>query len=139
MDLEYELRLAAPPGRLWARLADLAAWPSWAKGVVAVALKRGVGTARGDLFRVEIEHKGYRTCLEGEVTQTEQDALHAHRMWNEQVEVTTTTRLAPDGDGTRLRQTLEITLHGFTVRLLASKIRKELKAKQAADLAALGN
>lgn len=139
MDLEHELRLATPPGRLWARLADLAAWPTWAKGVAAVALEQGEGTTPGDLFRVEIEHKGIRTSLEGEVTQSELDLLHAHRMWNDQVEVTTTTRLTPDGDGSHLRQTVEITLHSFALQVLAKKIRKELEAKQAADLAALGD
>lgn len=137
MELEHTTTSPHPPATLWPRLCRAEAWPTWARGVAAVALERGDGGQRGDLLRVSIDHEGVRASLEGEVTAVDPESTHRHRLWNEQLEVVTTTRLEPDGRGSKLHQHVEVTIHAFALQLLAKKIRSKLEEKQRADLAAL--
>jgi carbon monoxide dehydrogenase subunit G len=137
MELEQSILIPAPPAAVYARLADASTWPEWQTDVANVVLERGAGSAVGDRFTQRVERGPISVDLEVRVRTADPPERLVHESENEQLTITTQHRLAPEGQGTRLVQHLDLELQSFALQLLSSRIRGAVEEKQRRDLEAL--
>lgn len=97
------LRVAAPPERLWALLADPRRRPQWADGVDEVFYVSEGPLREGTVYRERVRHARGRAVADWRVAKCEPPGLQVHRGATPDADLTLRHRLDPDGEGTRWR------------------------------------
>jgi uncharacterized protein YndB with AHSA1/START domain len=131
--LQRELVIAAPPEAVFAFLAEPERLPEWTPGVLAVLRTSPGPIGVGATTSTQIEAFGVRQTLLGRCTIF--DPPRRLSVQNEtaggikvggvsigKVSMTSTSELAPEGTGTRLRASLEYTLAAGFMSGLAEQV-----------------
>jgi hypothetical protein len=127
----------ATPAQLWPVLTDVERWPEWIEVYESVRRAESGPIALGDTARVK-----QRGLAAGDWTVSELDEGRMFAWENKQPGVRLVGRhaVAPEGDGSRLTLTFEMTgpLAGLTGLLLGRKVRAyvDLECERLAAVAA---
>jgi len=143
IDVTIETTIARPPDEVFARIADIGAWPRWliASGIVAVR-RSGTGPVMaGERLIVEQQAAGRAGTFDAEATVVERPTrLALHGRDREGVSIEIEARLAPveaaGGPGTALRWSIRIGLP-FRFRIFESMARPQVERAAALDVEAL--
>jgi uncharacterized protein YndB with AHSA1/START domain len=138
IDVTVDLSLARPPDEVYARIADIEAWPTWliASGIVAVH-RTSTGAVRSDeRFTVEQRAAGRAGTFDVNAIVVEPPTrLVVEGRDREGVSIGIEATLTPVGTGTRLRWSIRIGLP-FRYRIFESMARPEVERAAALDLEA---
>jgi uncharacterized protein YndB with AHSA1/START domain len=139
IDVTIETTIARPPDVVFARIADVAAWPTWlvASGIVSVTRALAGPTASGERLTVEQRAAGRAGTFEAvirEVAPPTGLALEGHDRDGVSIEIDAT--LAAAGEGTALRWAVRIGLP-FRYRIFESMARPEVERAAALDIEGL--
>ena len=134
-----ETTVARPPAKVFARIADIDAWPSWliASGIIRVGRATDDPLAEGEHLTVEQRAAGRAGTFEAQVTALEAPtrlALHGRDV--DGVSIDIDAELVPDGDGTGLRWSIRIGLP-LRYRMFESMARPQVERAAALDIEAL--
>ena len=112
-EYRFELRINAPPGRVFEAWIDLDRMPEWVEGVTRVSDLSGPVDRPGTTYNVWFG----RMRSHAEVLAVERPRLFRSRIAGGLLTAENEARFEPDGDGTRLVQTFRS--HGLMAALWA--------------------
>lgn len=131
--------IARPPAEVYARIADLDAWPTWliASGIVRIERTVSGPATAGERLRVEQRAAGRAGTFEAEVTAADEPSrLALSGRDADGVSIDIEAVLAPAGEGTALRWSIRIGLP-FRYRIFESMARPQVQHAAALDVEAL--
>ena len=130
--------IARPPAEVFARIADIDAWPSWliASGIVGVDRSSDGPLDEGERLTVEQRAAGRAGTFEATVTALQPSIRFALNGRDaDGVSIDIDAALAPEGDGTRLRWSIRIGLP-LRYRMFESMARPQVERAAALDIEA---
>jgi len=139
IEVVVEQAIARPPDEVFARIADVGAWPSWliASGIVAVARSSTGQLAAGDQLTVTQRAAGRAGTFDATVRElAAPTALVVEGRDAEGVTITIDARVAARDEGSTLRWSIRIGLP-FRYRFFESMAKPEVQRAAALDLEAL--
>ncbi len=136
MEISHEIAIARPAAEVFAALVDWERHPEWIEGLVASEALDG-RPALGQRFRQRLERGPLVIELEGEVVDFSEPTRLGFEARARDVRMTSRVELVEQEGSTRLSNRTLIELESFLLKMLASKLRAELEAKQEQDLARL--
>jgi uncharacterized protein YndB with AHSA1/START domain len=134
-----ETTIARPPAEVFARIADIDAWPSWliASGIVRVERASDGTLIEGERLTVEQRAAGRAGTFEARVTALQPPTRFAlNGRDGDGVTIEIDAALAPEEDGTRLRWSIRIGLP-LRYRMFESMARPQVERAAALDVEAL--
>ena len=143
IDVTIETTVARPPDVVFARIADIDAWPDWliASGIVSVTRQTTGPVRAGERLTVDQRAAGRSGTFAAEVSALEPGRRLALRGRDEDgvsidIEADTAPADAAEGTGTALRWTIRIGLP-FRYRVFESMARPQVERAAALDVEAL--
>ena len=139
IDVTIQTTIGCEPGVVFARIADIEAWPSWlvASGIVAVVRSASGPIVAGERLTIEQRAAGRAGTFDVEVTVCEPAArLELGGRDRDGVSIDIEAVLSPAGLGTSLRWAVRIGLP-LRYRVLESMARPQVERAAALDLEAL--
>jgi uncharacterized protein YndB with AHSA1/START domain len=139
ISVEIETAIARPPSDVFAALTDVERYPEWliASGIVRVERVDSGPLTVGSRLRIRQTVAGRSTVLDGGVTALEPGgAFGVSGKDQDGVTIEIDARLAPDGQGTRLRWSLRLKLP-LRFRMFESMVAPQARRAAALDLEAL--
>ncbi len=139
IEVTIEATIARPPVDVFARIADIAAWPSWliASGIVAVTRSADGPITVGERLRIDQRAAGRAGTFDAEVTTADApDRLAIRGVEDSGVSIEIEAVLAPGETGTVLTWSIRIGLPA-RFRLFESMARPQVQRAAALDLEAL--
>lgn len=139
IEVVIETVIARPPDVVFARIADVDAWPAWliASGIVAVDRPSSAPVATGDRLTVTQRAAGRSGTFEAVVRGVSPPAtLAVEGRDAEGVSIAIDALVAPSGDGSSLRWSIRIGLP-FRYRFFESMAKPEVQRAAALDIEAL--
>jgi len=133
-----ETTIARPPAEVFARIADIDAWPSWliASGIVHVDRASDGPLVEGERLTVEQRAAGRAGTFEATVTALQPPTrLALNGRDGDGVTIDIDAALASEGDGTRLRWSIRIGLP-LRYRMFESMARPQVERAAALDIEA---
>ena len=130
--------IARPPAEVFARIADIDAWPSWliASGIVRVDRASDGPLDEGERLTVEQRAAGRAGTFAATVTALQPPTRFAlNGRDGDGVSIDIDAALAPEGDGTRLRWSIRIGLP-LRYRMFESMARPQVERAAALDIEA---
>ncbi len=127
----------APAEKVYALLSEPAGIMRWAAGVEAIDFVSGAPNQPGSRFKQRIKEGGRVAEYDGEVVAADPPRHTAVRVGNQQFSMRIDHRLRPEGAGTRVDQTVDMTPHGAVARLfgfLFGWFSRSISRKQLAKL-----
>jgi uncharacterized protein YndB with AHSA1/START domain len=134
-----ETTIARPPTEVFARIADIGAWPSWliASGIVRVARSSDSPLAEGEHLTVDQRAAGRAGTFAATITALQPPShLALNGRDGEGVTIDIDAELAPAGGGTNLRWSIRIGLP-LRYRMFESMARPQVERAAALDIEAL--
>ena len=134
-----ETTVARPPAEVFARIADIASWPSWliASGIVRVERTTEGPLTEGEHLTIEQRAAGRAGTFEAQVTALQPPSqLALHGRDGDGVSIDIDAVLAPAGDGTSLRWSIRIGLP-LRYRMFESMARPQVERAAALDVESL--
>lgn len=139
VEVTIETAIARPPADVFARIADIAGWPSWliASGIVAVVRSTNGPITVGERLRIDQRAAGRAGTFDAEVTLAEPPRrLGLRGVDGNSISIDIEAVLAPRETGTLLIWSIRIGLPA-RFRLLESMARPQVRHAAALDLEAL--
>jgi uncharacterized protein YndB with AHSA1/START domain len=139
IDVVIDATIARPPADVYARIADLAAWPSWliASGIVRVDRSVDGPPSVGEGLVVEQRAAGRAGTFQAEVTAADPGSRLALQGRDaDGVSIDIEADLRPTDAGTDLRWSIRIGLP-FRYRVFESMARPQVQRAAALDVEAL--
>ena len=139
IDVVIEQAIARPPEEVFARIADVDAWPGWliASGIVAVDRAAASPLAAGDHLTVTQRAAGRSGTFDATVRElAPPSALAVEGRDDEGVTIAIDARVAPLEAGSSLRWSIRIGLP-FRYRIFESMAKPQVQRAAALDLEAL--
>lgn len=133
-----ETTIARPPADVFARIADIDAWPSWltASGIVGVARASGGHLVEGERVTVDQRAAGRAGTFEASITALQPPARFALTGRDgDGVTIDIDAVLAPAGASTLLRWSIRIGLP-LRYRMFESMARPQVERAAALDIEA---
>ena len=134
---ERSTEIAKPPEEVFPYLFEPDLVPQWTTGLDGYERLDSGPLGRGARFRERLEVSGQNIDAELEVTAYDPPRGAESRTVIRGVDLISTYALTPNGNGTRLTQTIEAKGGGLKGRVLIPVIQPHLERKLDADLAAL--
>ena len=134
-----ETTITRSPAVVFARIADIAAWPSWliASGIVAVTRSAGGPITVGERLRIDQRAAGRAGTFDAEVTVAEPPRrLVLRGVDGNDISIDIEAVLAPCETGTELTWSIRIGLPA-SFRFFESMARPQIQRAAALDLEAL--
>ena len=134
-----ETTVARPPAEVFARIADIASWPSWliASGIVRVERTTDGPFTEGEHLKVEQRAAGRAGTFEAQVTTLQPPSrLALHGRDGDGVSIDIDAVLAAASDGTSLRWSIRIGLP-LRYRMFESMARPQVERAAALDVESL--
>ena len=134
-----ETTIARPPAEVFARIADIDAWPSWliASGIVRVDRASADALIEGERLTVEQRAAGRAGTFEARVTALQPPTRFAlNGKDGDGVSIDIDAALGPEGEGTRLRWSIRIGLP-LRYRMFESMARPQVERAAGLDVEAL--
>ena len=139
IEVVIEQLIARPPEDVYARIADIDAWPTWliASGIVAVARSSTDAIATADRLTVTQRAAGRGGTFEAVVTDaTPPTRLAIEGQDAEGVSIAIDATVSPASGGSTLRWSIAIGLP-FRYRIFESMAKPEVQRAAALDIEAL--
>jgi uncharacterized protein YndB with AHSA1/START domain len=139
IEVTIETAIARPPADVFARIADIAAWPAWliATGIVAVTRSADGPISAGERLRIDQRAAGRAGTFDAEVTVAEPPRhLGLRGEDGNGVSIDIEAVLAPSETGTVLTWSIGIGLPA-RFRFFESMARPQVQRAAALDLEAL--
>lgn len=116
---EHGIDVPQSPQAVFALLDDFKKVPLWLKRCEGVA-KQGQGpNSIGDKLRYAYKEGGHHGVMDGVIEAHELDHHLRYRYYDKMMQVIVDFRMEPNGEGTHLVHTIEITPHSFMAKLMA--------------------
>lgn len=139
IEVTIETAIARPPADVFARIADIAAWPAWliASGIVAVTRSADGPISAGERLRIDQRAAGRAGTFDAEVmTSDAPNRLGIRGVDGDGVSIDIEAVLAPSETGTVLTWSIRIGLPA-RFRFFESMARPQVQRAAALDLEAL--
>ena len=132
-----ETSIARPPAEVFARIADIDAWPSWliASGIVRVARSSEGPLVEGERLTVDQRAAGRAGTFEATITALQPTRLALNGRDGDGVTIDIDAELAPAEGGTNLRWSIRIGLP-LRYRMFESMARPQVQRAAALDIEA---
>lgn len=139
IDVTIETTIGREPGVVFARIAEIGAWPSWliASGILRIARSASGPIAVGERLTIEQRAAGRAGTFDAEVTACEPGArLGLHGRDDDGVSIDIDAVLSPAEAGTTLRWSIRVALP-LRYRVFESMARPQVERAAALDIEAL--
>lgn len=132
-----ETSIARPPAEVFARIADIDAWPSWliASGIVRISRSSDGPLVEGEHLTVDQLAAGRAGTFEATVTALQPTRLALNGRDGDGVTIGIDAELAPAEGGTNLRWSIRIGLP-LRYRMFESMARPQVQRAAALDIEA---
>ena len=123
-----------PPDAVFPWLLEADRVPRWTSDLDVYEVLAGGSVREGARIREQLEISGHRFAIELHVTRYDPPRSAESRFSTNGIDVVSVYTLEPEGDGTRLTQSVEAKPRSFGARMLLPVVWPRLQRKLPADL-----
>jgi hypothetical protein len=132
--VSHAVSIPAAPERVFPWMLDVDKVPLWVEGVSAYDLIGGGELGQGARLRQTLTVSGFTMTAEAEVVAYDPPGHAATRSVSNGIAVRIDYRVDPEGDGSRVTQSIELEPQSLKARMIAPMVRGQMDAKLPADL-----
>jgi carbon monoxide dehydrogenase subunit G len=133
----HTIEVPEPPTRVFAVLDDFSQTPKWLSRCTGIEALTPGPKAAGTKLRYAYKEGGRSGTMDGEIAaRAENERLTMH-YGDKMMEVSVDFHMVPNGAGTKLTHTIDITPKSFMTRLFAPMIRKQVPKQTVSAMESL--
>jgi carbon monoxide dehydrogenase subunit G len=133
----HAVSVPVPPAEVFPWLLDVDKVPRWVEGVESYEVAGDGPVGPGSRLRQTVTVSGLTLTMELEVVEYDPPRSATTRSELRGIAAESVYRVEPEGEGSRVTQTVALDPKGMSAKLLAPMVRSHLDAKLSADLARL--
>ena len=133
-DISHAVTVPAPPERVFPWMLEVDKVPQWVDGVSAYEVVGGGEPGLGARLRQTLTVSGFTMTAESEVVAHDAPRHTATESETNGMRVRIDYRVEPDGDGSRVTQSIALKPQGLKAKMIAPMVRGQMDAKLPADL-----
>ncbi len=122
----HTIELPQPPARVFAVLDDFSQTPKWLSRCTGIETLTPGPKAAGTKLRYGYKEAGRTGTMDGELTARAEGERITMHYGDKMMEVSVDFEMAPNGAGTKLTHTIDITPKAFMTKLFAPMIAKQV-------------
>jgi carbon monoxide dehydrogenase subunit G len=133
----HTIEVPQAPGQVFGVLDDFAQTPKWLSRCTGIEQLSPGEKAAGTKLRYSYREAGRSGTMEGEIMARAPGELITMHYGDKMMEVSVDFQMAPNGGGTKLTHTIDITPKSFFTKLFAPMIRKQVPKQTDTAMEAL--
>jgi carbon monoxide dehydrogenase subunit G len=122
----HTIEVPQPPARVFAVLDDFSQTPKWLARCTGIETLTPGPKAAGTKLRYSYKEGGRSGTMDGEIAARAENERITMKYGDKMMDVSVDFQMTPNGTGTKLTHTIDITPRSFMTKLIAPMIRGQL-------------
>jgi carbon monoxide dehydrogenase subunit G len=133
----HTIEVPEPPARVFAVLDDFAQTPKWLSRCTSIEALTPGPKAPGTKLRYAYKEGGRAGIMDGEIAARAENERITMRYGDKMMDVSVDFHMVPNGGGTKLTHTIDITLRSIVGKLFTPVIRSQLPKQTVSAMESL--